>query len=531
VYDVFLSHASEDKDEIARPLAKALKDRGIRVFFDEDSIKLGDNLRRTIDEGLSKSKNGVFILSPNFFKKEWPQKELDVFFAREIYGEKVIIPVWHNLNQQEILQKSPTVATHMAIKTSGKSIDEIAIQIIEIVRQRRQDPSIGEIREKVIRISASVDSIVIGHSISFKGSCINCEGSVHLILRGPGQGVSGKKIATVVPNNKNTWSFTLPAENVEQPGDYTMVACDLHNSIRDEAAFMVQKGAVTIVAAGSQHYYIGEKIRLSGTATSLAGKEIFLTLKGINPKIPERKLDQLDVFSKSNLDQTFVKVSVGYDHCWSYDWDTSKIGLKLEKGHYAIYALGAPVTSENLLEVSYGTVSIIIETPFISSTMSQSVIPKGQNSFIIGTAKGGPTQIQIWIFGESYSAVQKVQVNLDSSFRFELSKTLTKQLPVGPYFVVVQHPMMNNVFDVDVDEHGRDVFTNSTHRKIYLFSIQGQRKISGLTAAVALVNAINNPLIDDTYTKFQFLITSKWKISLGVLLHSIKMPFENKFRI
>ena len=82
-FDIFISHASEDKDEVVRPLAEQLRHRGLRVWMDETEIKLGDSLRRSIDHGLSKSRYGLVVLSPDFLKKEWPQKELDGLVARE----------------------------------------------------------------------------------------------------------------------------------------------------------------------------------------------------------------------------------------------------------------------------------------------------------------------------------------------------------------------------------------------------------------------------------------------------------------
>ena len=85
-YDIFISHASEDKDAIARPLYNALIDSGISVWFDEAVIKLGDSLRRKIDEGLSKCRYSVVILSPHFLSKEWPQRELDGLVARDGFG-------------------------------------------------------------------------------------------------------------------------------------------------------------------------------------------------------------------------------------------------------------------------------------------------------------------------------------------------------------------------------------------------------------------------------------------------------------
>ncbi len=55
-WDLFISHASEDKEEVARPLAQLLKDEGLSVWLDEQELVLGDSLRRKLDEGLSKSK-------------------------------------------------------------------------------------------------------------------------------------------------------------------------------------------------------------------------------------------------------------------------------------------------------------------------------------------------------------------------------------------------------------------------------------------------------------------------------------------
>ena len=73
-YDFFLSHTWEDKETIARPLYSALTAAGASVWFDEAVLKIGDSLRRKIDDGLARCKFG--IVSPNFLNKEWPQREL-----------------------------------------------------------------------------------------------------------------------------------------------------------------------------------------------------------------------------------------------------------------------------------------------------------------------------------------------------------------------------------------------------------------------------------------------------------------------
>ena len=68
-YDVFISHATEDKDDIVRPLAHALQDAGLRVWYDEFELKLGDSLRRKIDVGLVNSSFGIVVFSYLFFRK------------------------------------------------------------------------------------------------------------------------------------------------------------------------------------------------------------------------------------------------------------------------------------------------------------------------------------------------------------------------------------------------------------------------------------------------------------------------------
>ena len=117
MWDIFISHASEDKEEVVRPLARELKQLKLSVWVDEFTLTLGDSLRRKVDHGLSKSRYGVVILSHDFFSKEWPQKELDALVAREADGEKVILPVWHRLKRSDVAKYSPLLADRLAIET------------------------------------------------------------------------------------------------------------------------------------------------------------------------------------------------------------------------------------------------------------------------------------------------------------------------------------------------------------------------------------------------------------------------------
>lgn len=117
--DVFISHAHEDKQDIAAPLANALREHGLGVWYDEFSLSLGDSLRTSIDRGLRESRFGVVILSPNFFEKHWPVQELNGLSTKERQGHKVILPVWHNVTAHQVRSFSPVLADRLGISTSA----------------------------------------------------------------------------------------------------------------------------------------------------------------------------------------------------------------------------------------------------------------------------------------------------------------------------------------------------------------------------------------------------------------------------
>jgi hypothetical protein len=136
-YDVFISHATEDKDEIVRPLASQLASTGLRVWYDEFELRLGDSLRRKIDAGLARSRFGVVVLSHSFFAKNWPQYELDGLVTREMTGEQVILPLWHRITKSEVIAQSPSLADKVARSTADFTTEEIAREIADVIRNPR----------------------------------------------------------------------------------------------------------------------------------------------------------------------------------------------------------------------------------------------------------------------------------------------------------------------------------------------------------------------------------------------------------
>ena len=132
-WDVFISHASEDKDAIARPLAQRLQARGLRVWYDELSLTVGDSLRESIDHGLAHSEFGVIILSKHFFEKHWPTQELNGLATREVNGKKVILPVWHEVSFEEVRQYSPMLADRVAV-TTEKGVGYVVEQLLAAMK-------------------------------------------------------------------------------------------------------------------------------------------------------------------------------------------------------------------------------------------------------------------------------------------------------------------------------------------------------------------------------------------------------------
>jgi hypothetical protein len=132
-YDIFISHASEDKEAFVKPLVIALQSKGIKVWYDEFTLKIGDSLRRSIDNGLINSTYGVVILSNAFFSKNWTQYELDGLVNREMDGRKVILPIWHLVTKDQVQSYSPSLADKVALNSSINSMEEIVTQLYEIV--------------------------------------------------------------------------------------------------------------------------------------------------------------------------------------------------------------------------------------------------------------------------------------------------------------------------------------------------------------------------------------------------------------
>jgi TIR domain len=140
-WDLFISHATEDKEDLAVPLIESLERAGMTVWFDTYELKIGDSIREKIDAGLGACQYGVVILSPNFFAKQWTKRELNALFALEEDGRPRILPVWHNLDRAAVVAYSPILADRLAGNTA-QGFDALARDISRVVLSDSSSPAV-----------------------------------------------------------------------------------------------------------------------------------------------------------------------------------------------------------------------------------------------------------------------------------------------------------------------------------------------------------------------------------------------------
>ncbi|MGH9691938.1 MAG: toll/interleukin-1 receptor domain-containing protein [Candidatus Acidiferrales bacterium] len=135
-WDAFILHVVEDRDEIVGPLAEALGEKGLAIWYDDLSVKLGDGLLQSMDRGLAHSAFGMVVLSKGFFAQHWPVQELDSLATREANGRRVMLPIWRSVGFSEVCEYSPTLADRLAVSTD-RGIANAAERIVEVIRVKK----------------------------------------------------------------------------------------------------------------------------------------------------------------------------------------------------------------------------------------------------------------------------------------------------------------------------------------------------------------------------------------------------------
>jgi hypothetical protein len=134
---LFLSHASEDMDVIAKPLYHALKDE-FDVWYDQARIRLENSFYEKISEGIRECDFGVVIFSPHFFRKRWTKQEIDGLLALQRNQRKVVLPIVHDMTHDDLADQLPIMATKKTI-SSNEGIQTIVVAIRAAVGTDQQN--------------------------------------------------------------------------------------------------------------------------------------------------------------------------------------------------------------------------------------------------------------------------------------------------------------------------------------------------------------------------------------------------------
>jgi len=145
-YDVFISHAWEDKEDFVDEFLLELTQLGVTFWYDKQRIVWGDSMRAKIDAGLTRSRFGVVIVSPNYIAegKYWTKAELDGLFQLESINGKTILPIWHNITKKEIMAYSPIIAGRLAMTTASMTPKEIAVELVTLLNPIQMEEPIHE---------------------------------------------------------------------------------------------------------------------------------------------------------------------------------------------------------------------------------------------------------------------------------------------------------------------------------------------------------------------------------------------------
>jgi hypothetical protein len=273
-----------------------------------------------------------------------------------------------------------------------------------------------------------------------------------------------------------------------------------------------QSEQITITASGDGSYYNGELITFSGTDSESNNVYLFICGATLDPN--GAKLNDPGTAAVTGNEDTFVKVEVNSVNTWNYALDTSQ--LDFEPGTYTIYAVTEPDNKEDLSSGEYNTVSIMIKKPFITAQLSGQVIERGEELTISGTAEGNPHFVGVWVLGFDYwngaetgSMVTAVPED-DASYEYVLGGDETAKMEDGEYYVIVQHPMYNDEFNVITEpaSQGDGIvvtgISTTDQKDTGSFYISGKQALRGADAAEALIDEINSADIDDTYTLCTF---------------------------
>ena len=121
-WDVFICHASDDKEQVAEPIYRYLDSVGIRCWYDRGEILWGDSIVGKINEGLRSSRYAIVVVSAALLRKSWATKEMQAALSQEIdSGQTRVLPLLVGTEDDvaEILSSLPIQRDKRYLRWSG----------------------------------------------------------------------------------------------------------------------------------------------------------------------------------------------------------------------------------------------------------------------------------------------------------------------------------------------------------------------------------------------------------------------------
>lgn len=358
MWDLFISHASEDKEDVAEPLARMFESEGLKVWFDKSTLTVGDSLRRSIDHGLANCRFGLVVLSPHFFEKEWTKRELDGLVAMDNGPEKRILPVWHNVSKNDVVRFSPTLADKLGVPTS-KGLDHVVREIMRVFgseskthastgsKKRSISSSEGK-SKKTSSVKRTGSWIMLGERFFLAESVRHqSEGKVEVVLS-PTNGEEEADLASFRPtqfNNRRRFPFAVN-------NDAHLVQVD---QVTTETKLNRQQWTLSLTAIPPERSNANFEMTVNGVSPEEIARRRAGRILLNDPPPADRRGHSTDSIIEANIEgygdyvvKECVVASVFRSHGQSSDW---KDFARLK----SVFLLKMTGTVEHVLVLSIGT--------------------------------------------------------------------------------------------------------------------------------------------------------------------------------
>ena len=356
------------------------------------------------------------------------------------------------------------------------------------------------VKEGDVLLTAAADSVVEGDALAVT---ITGQPGQKYTLIYEGFGIASLGVVTGTDNPakselvftmSNTGKAVIYLKALDKAGEFTLT---VKGGDEDKTVDVeILEGEIT-AAADKDAYFIGQKITLSGTNTGKS--DLFFYIEGQNFPLKKIPVGSASVESDSTWEQ-----EITYDDLKKVD------NKKLDAGTYTIYVStkNIPGVTEAKSLKPYTTVSVYLKQPFLTAELKTNIVAIGSDLIVTGTAESAD-EVMYYIFGNNFFDYNTTSVKQkDSSYKIELEIGTDVKMDAGQYFVVIQHPMYNTVFNIaPVADKG------------IVLNITGNAEIDGETiileserqtanAAEALCQALDTQNIDDLYVKATFIVAA-----------------------